>query len=279
MKHFSDILKIEEEFLLGKIELDRGIGKNNSLKENVFLLFIAVATKIPLIIIGKPGTGKSLSAQLLNKSLRGKYSKENFFKKFPQIIPTFFQGSESTKPEDVEKLFQIAERKYKSFSKQKNIKKDELPISEILFDEMGLSERSETNPLEVLNSKLEYAGKNEGVSFIGISNYFLDASKANRAFILSVPNLEDKIDQLTETSKCIVESISEDLSSQKKSAIFDILSKAYFNYKNILNFIKEFIILKKYVSELKEPFDLKKQQFSEISFRKDIEYSTFLLGT
>ena len=266
VNHFSDILKIEEKFLLDKIELDKGIGKNKSLEEIVFLLFIAVVTKIPLIIIGKPGTGKSLSAQLINKSMRGKYSKEKFFKKYPQIIQTFFQGSESTKPEDVEKLFQIAEGKYQFFAKNKNIKKDELPISEILFDEMGLSGRSESNPLEVLNSKLEYAGKKEGVSFIGISNYSLDASKANRAFILSVPNFEDKIDQLTETSKCIVESISGDLSSHK---LFEILPKAYFKYKKLLNFIQELIILKKFVSESKDQLGINKLQFSEIKVMKE----------
>ena len=79
VKKFSDFLKIEEEFLLDKIELNKGIGKNDSLKENIFLLFVSVVTKIPLIIVGKPGTGKSLSAQLIYKSMRGKYSKEKFF--------------------------------------------------------------------------------------------------------------------------------------------------------------------------------------------------------
>ena len=271
VEHFSDILKIEEEFLLDKIELNSGIGKNNLLKENVFLLFIAVTTKIPLIIIGKPGTGKSLSAQLINKSMRGKYSKEKFFKKFPQIIQTYFQGSESTNPEDIEKLFQIAEGKYKFFAEQKNVKKEELPISEILFDEMGLSEKSETNPLKVLHSKLEYAGKNEGVSFIGISNYSLDAAKINRALILSVPNLEDRIDQLIETSRCIVKSISENLSSEK---IFEILSKAYSKYKKTLKFIQELMVLKKYVAESKEKLDLKKVQFSEIKRTKEYKNIT-----
>ena len=34
----SDLLRIEEEFLLDQIELDEGIGKNQLLKENLFLL-------------------------------------------------------------------------------------------------------------------------------------------------------------------------------------------------------------------------------------------------
>ena len=65
INQFSDFLKIEQDFLKEQIELDKGIGKNVLLKENVFLLFLSVITNIPLIIIGKPGTGKSLSAQLI----------------------------------------------------------------------------------------------------------------------------------------------------------------------------------------------------------------------
>ena len=160
---FSDFLKIEQEYLLNQIELDKGIGKNTLLKENVFLFFLSVITNIPLIIIGKPGSGKSLSAQLINKSMRGKYSKKKFFHLFPEIIQTYFQGAESTQPDDVENLFAKAEKKLEFFEKQK-IKKEDLPISLVLFDELGLTEKSESNPLKVLHSKLEYTGKKEGVS-------------------------------------------------------------------------------------------------------------------
>ena len=47
--------------------------------------------------------------------MRGKYSKNKFFKQFPQIIQTYFQGSESTQPEDVENLFEKAKKKIRLF--------------------------------------------------------------------------------------------------------------------------------------------------------------------
>ena len=53
------------------------------------------------------------------------------------------------------------EKKYEN-KENKEIKKEDLPISMILFDELGLAEKSITNPLKVLHSKLEYAGKKEG---------------------------------------------------------------------------------------------------------------------
>ena len=100
--------------------------------------------------------------------MKGKYSKEKFFREFPQIILTYFQGSESTKPEDIDKLFEIAENKlnfYKSCEEFKN----EITICMILFDEFCFAKKSESNPLKALHSKLEYDGNEQGVSFIGIA--------------------------------------------------------------------------------------------------------------
>ena len=241
---FSDFIKIEQNYLIEQIDLDKGIGKNTLLKENLFLLFVSVNTNIPLIIIGKPGSGKSLSAQLIYKSMKGIYSKNKFFKLFPRIIQTYFQGSKSTDSKDVETLFTRAGRKLNYYKKKREENKNEkLPISMILFDELGLAELSESNPLKVLHSKLEYGGKEEGVSFIGISNYTLDAAKINRALVLSVPDLDQKIDEIIETSKNIVESI---YPSIKDDNIFEILSNTYFEYKNTLQLIKELIVYKQY---------------------------------
>lgn len=45
-----------------------------------------------------------MSEQLINKSMGGKYSKNKFFKQFPQIIQEYFQGFESN-------LFEKAKKK------------------------------------------------------------------------------------------------------------------------------------------------------------------------
>ena len=268
IENFSDLLKIEEEFLLSKVEKNKGIGENELLKENLFLLFLSVVTKIPLTIVGKPGTGKSLSAQLIYNSMRGEYSKNDFFKKYPPIIQIYFQGSESTTPEDITELFDKADGLYKNYIKIKN-SNDIVPIYMILFDELGLAERAPTNPLKVLHTKLEYDGKTEGVCFIGISNYSLDAAKVNRTLSLSVPNLEEKIDQLKATAKSIVASISEDISKERsKLVIFNILSRSYHLYKRYLIFIKKLMALKKFIENHKE---FKGKDFKEIEIQPDFK--------
>ena len=241
--YFSDFIKIEQDFLIDQIkDINKGIGKNSLLKENVFLLYVSVITNIPLIIIGKPGSGKSLSAQIIKNSVKGIYSKNKFFTLFKKLIQTYFQGSESTLPEDVENLFDKAEHKLDYYKEHKL----ETPISMPLFDELGLAENSKANPLKILHSKLEYDGKADDVSFVGISNYTLDAAKINRALVLSVPDLDQKLDQLTETATNIVESISPKIKNDK---IFVILSHTYFYYKENLQLIKQLMVLKKYMIE------------------------------
>jgi len=239
IKKFGDFIKIEEDYLFEQVKPEKGIGKNSLLKENLFLLFVSLITNIPLIIIGKPGTGKSLSVQLINRCMKGKYSDKGFFKLFPKVVQTYFQGSDSTKPEDVEILFDKAKKKYKKI-KEKNL---DLPISEALFDELGLAERSKFKPLKAMHSELDYAGKNEGISFIGLSNYSLDAAKLNRALVSSVPDLDQKVDELINTAQNIVESISPKIKNDK---VFEILSHTYYEYKKKLDFINKLIVYKDY---------------------------------
>jgi MoxR-like ATPase len=56
------------------MEIPPGIGKNKSLKENIFVMFTCIMNKIPLIIVGKPGSSKTLAMNIVTKSLKGKLS-------------------------------------------------------------------------------------------------------------------------------------------------------------------------------------------------------------
>ena len=246
INYFSDFLKIEQEYIFHQIEIDKDLWRNSLLKENLFLVFLSLNANIPCIMIGKSGSGKSLSAQIIIKSMRGKYSKKEFFQQFPTIIQIPFQGSELTQPEDVLILFVKAENKI-SHNKKKYIK---LPKSMILFDNLDIAGRSKNNPLKQLHSKLDHIYKEESISFIGTSSdYSLEPTIINRTLVSSVPDLDENLDDLIETSYSIVESISYKLKSE---IIFEILSKTYFEYKRILQKIKELVVCKQYVSKYEE---------------------------
>ena len=185
--------------------------------------------KVPLFIVGKPGCSKSLSVQLLYKSMKGEeYSDNKIFNSLPKLILTSYQGSLGSTSEGVLKVFKTA-RKYLD-NKNQN---DENIISMVYFDEMGLAEHSKNNPLKVIHSELEY-DLNEGskkIAFVGISNWVLDASKMNRGIYISItpPDLKD----LSETAETISKTYDDNLANKNKE-FFSNLAETYNNYKEEL---------------------------------------------
>ena len=156
--------------------------------------------------------------------MRGKYSKSFFFRKYPQILSTYFQGSESTLAEDIDNFFERGNDTLKKYEDNP----DNKPISLLIFDEIGLSEFAKDNPVKVLHKNLEYDGVKDGLSFVGFSNWKLDSSKLNRVLYLSVPDLDRQVDDLKDTAKCISESIRENNIDQ---IFLDILCRSYKSYK------------------------------------------------
>ena len=252
LNNFSDLIKNEENFLINQIDIDKGISKI-IIKEIVFVLFTSIMTNIPLIIVGKPGTGKNLSIQLLIKSMKGKYSNNKFFRLFPKIVPTYFQGSEFTTYENIEILFEKAKKELEYY-KVKNV---EIPISLIIFDELDLLDKSKENPLMALYTRLDFSEK-EGISFVGTSNFSLNEAKFNRASIFYISD-ENKLNEIIDISKSIVESISPKLINEK---IFQILSSTYYQYKQKLKIMKELTVYKRYMSNYKNKLKSKKINIS-----------------
>ena len=209
----------------------KGIGLNNSLKENIFLMFFSIYSYIPLIVVGKPGCSKSLSIQLIIRIMRGEFSESNFLKKYPTINSTGFQGSETNTPENIENIFKETEKK---IPVNDNINM----ISLLIFDELGLSEKSPTNCLKVLHSKLEMSlNPNEKkIAFIGISNWELDASKMNRAIFLAIPDFS--LEDIDRTVKAISDSYDESLFDKFKTS-YELLQYIFFYYKEGLKKLKQ----------------------------------------
>ena len=228
-KDFLEIPIKEELYVIDNIELEKGIAKNRALLDNIFSLFVAINNKVPIFIVGKPGCSKSLSVQLINKSMKGDSSKKSLFKDLPKIILSSYQGSMSSTSQGVENVFNKARRALKRLKKidRKN------NISMIYFDEMGLAEHSPNNPLKVIHAELEY-DQNKGskkIAFVGISNWALDASKMNRGMFLSIP--EPCENDTKETAFTIGKSYDENMANQYKF-FFENLGLTYYKYKNYL---------------------------------------------
>ena len=92
-----------------------------------------------------------------------------------------FQCSKQSKAEGIKKRWESAE---------KNQQKNENVQICLLLDEIGLAEQSQYRPLKVLHQLLE----NERIdasqlSFVGLSNWSLDAAKMNRVNLHMCPIL------------------------------------------------------------------------------------------
>ena len=240
-KDFLELPLKEEKFIINNIKIDKGIAKNRALLENIFSLFVAINTNVPIFIVGKPGCSKSLSVQLLIKSMLGKNSDSSLFKNLPKIMLYSYQGSISSTSKGVENVFNKARNEHLKLDEEN--KRNNIPL--IFFDEMGLAEHSPNNPLKVIHSELEY-DQNKGekmVAFVGISNWILDAAKMNRGLSISI--LEPDEEDNKETAVTIGKSFDEVLAERNKK-FYENLGTVYFSYKK---FLKE-----KYNLDSKEDF-------------------------
>lgn len=67
------------------MEIENNIARNAALRENIFMMFVCIELRIPLFLVGKPGSSKSLAKAIIENSLKGKNSKMPTMKKFKQV--------------------------------------------------------------------------------------------------------------------------------------------------------------------------------------------------
>ncbi|KAH7446603.1 hypothetical protein KP509_01G064300 [Ceratopteris richardii] len=216
---FLKILHEEERDILSRMEIPPGIAVNSSLLENVFVVLVCLLNYIPVFVVGKPGSGKTLALHIIYSNLRGSDSKDEYLRKLPRILFLSYQGSQNSTSEGILKVFDKANR-YVDSNKERDI------LVVVVLDEVGLAESSKHNPLKVLHPLLEPDVKK--VAVVGISNWSLDAAKMNRGIHLS--QSDPGIDDLYQTSAAIFESYQSS-SSLFLSDTLRRLATAYHKYQ------------------------------------------------
>ena len=68
-----------------KLDLEGNIALNQALCENVFMMVICIELRIPLFVVGKPGSSKSLAKTIVQDNMQGNLSKSDLFKNFKQV--------------------------------------------------------------------------------------------------------------------------------------------------------------------------------------------------
>lgn len=194
---FSSTFDKELDWYINIIDLPKGIAKTQALKENLFATIVCTMTHTPLIIVGSPGSSKTLSFNLTLANLKGQESKVPQFRDteiFKALDPQIYQCSRRTTSKEITTVFSRA------INRQRDHQITPLPVYCVVFmDEAGLPEERHES-LKVLHYYLD----SQEVSFVAISNQVLDAAKTNRAVSLFRP--EATRDELTTLAKgCLCE--------------------------------------------------------------------------
>ena len=63
----------------------KNIAKNRALKENLFMMVVCIENRIPLFVVGKPGSSKSLAKSMVMDAMKGKTSKSTIFHRLKQV--------------------------------------------------------------------------------------------------------------------------------------------------------------------------------------------------
>ena len=183
--NFTKAFNDELEWYMERMSLPPGIAKTRALKENVFANIACCQTHTPLIIIGEPGTSKTLSFNLVTSTFKGKSSKNEALRNvavFRALQPFFYQCSKHTNSMEVENLFKQAIERQRVFASSN------VPTYCVVFmDEAGLPEERHES-LKVLHYYLD----RREVSFVAITNHALDAAKTNRAISIYRPETSTK---------------------------------------------------------------------------------------
>ena len=165
-----------EKFVTDKhFRFPKGIALTRALRENIFTIVACVISKVPLGIIGTPGSSKTLSVYIVRDNLRGNQSHTEFCKKLPPIDVIAHQCSEYSTSEEIRKTFEKAEKRQKSYGAETESSTRCL----VFLDEAGLP-KEKLMVLKVIHPFLD----NPKVSFVAISNFEFDAANTNRMVTL-----------------------------------------------------------------------------------------------
>ena len=72
-----------------ELKLGRNIARNTALSENVFMMLVCIELRIPLFVVGKPGSSKSLAKTVVADNMQGEQSTSELFKNFKQVSQKF----------------------------------------------------------------------------------------------------------------------------------------------------------------------------------------------
>ena len=158
------------------MRLGENIARNAALRENVFMMTICIELKIPLFLVGKPGSSKSLAKAIIRSSMHGQASHNKVLREFKEAQMFSYQCSQLSTSQSVIDVFNTA----KKCQEKQDVNQY---VAVVVLDEVGLAEDSPNLPLKALHPLLEDGTDSDNnqvsdMTYMSITPYML-------SFILS----------------------------------------------------------------------------------------------
>jgi hypothetical protein len=238
---FKEMPKKEQEYISNNIEMKAGIAKNRALLENIFTLFVCVNAKVPLFIVGKPGCSKSLSVQLLFKSMKGEISDNILFKTLPKLILHSYQGSLGSTSKGVLSIFKKARAILE--------RKSENNVYYNIFKLFGYFGEAIFNIL--IN--------NDNSNHFNHKNFLSELNSYNKNYTKSEIMENEYLKKLISIYDNVISLIKNRIIIFKEISVFLIIMRLYENYYSTIN-------------DFDKVLEILKYEFSIIYHIKDNEY-------
>ena len=71
--------------VLNELVLGPNIARNTALSENVFMMVVCIELRIPLFVVGKPGSSKSLAKTVVADNMQGDAARSELFRTLKQV--------------------------------------------------------------------------------------------------------------------------------------------------------------------------------------------------
>ena len=107
---FEQAVSDEFDWVFEHINLPIGIAPTDALKENIYAIIVCTMTRIPLIIVGPPGSSKMVSFKIVTSNFQCPVSKQkNDSDILMTLDPHFYQFSHKSTSKEIETVFHKAE--------------------------------------------------------------------------------------------------------------------------------------------------------------------------
>lgn len=146
---FEESLSDELDWVGQVIDLPIGVAPTDALKENIYAILVCTMVRIPVIIVGPPGSSKTLSFKIVIDNCQGQVSKHEELKDFKSLDPHPYQCSRKSTSSEIETVFHRAINRQRTIDPNRN-----RMIAVVLMDEAGLPESSHES-MKVLHDLLD----------------------------------------------------------------------------------------------------------------------------